>query len=85
MSKSKRFEHATLIQLIKTDNKVLNKIVIAFAALCSECEFLINEGENKYFNAILYYGEGAVTSNTSESGDSQIQMGKFISCLQVNT
>ena len=52
------YEQGSLLQLIKTDNKVLNKIVIVFAALSSEIEFLIKEGENKYFWGLLLYGEG---------------------------
>jgi hypothetical protein len=37
---------------------VLNKIVIVFAALSSEIEFLTKEGESKYFWGLLLYGEG---------------------------
>jgi WASH complex subunit 7 len=46
------------LQLIKTDNKVLNKIVTVFAALSSEIDFLVREGENKYGWGLLLYGEG---------------------------
>lgn len=52
------FEQASLIELIKTDNKVLNKLVIVFSALCCEMSLLVNEGENKYAIALMYYGEG---------------------------
>jgi len=46
------------LELIKTDNKVLNKIVTVFAALSSEMDFLIKEGESKYFWGLLLYGYG---------------------------
>jgi hypothetical protein len=58
MSQSIPYEQGSLLQLIKTDNKVLNKIVIVFAALSSEIEFLTKEGESKYFWGLLLYGEG---------------------------
>jgi hypothetical protein len=56
--KSIPYEQASLLELIKTDNKVLNKIVTVFAALSSEMDFLIKEGENKYCWGLLLYGEG---------------------------
>ena len=52
------FEQASLIELVKTDNKLLNKLVIVYSALCCEMSLLINEGENKYITALLYYAEG---------------------------
>lgn len=77
------YEQGSLFELIKTDNKVLNKIVTVFAALGIEIDFLVKEGENKYCWALLLYGEktGVVTN---DSGDNLILMGKFISFLQVN-
>ncbi len=45
-------------------------------------DYLIKEGENKYFNSLVYYGE--VTSSSSETGETQKQMGKFLSLLQVS-
>ena len=75
------YEQASLLQLIKTDNKVLNKIVTVFAALGVELEFLIKEGDNKYCWGLLLYGEGAEASK--ETGENLIQMGKYISFLQV--
>ncbi len=75
------YEQGSLLQLIKTDNKVLNKIVIVFAALSSEVEFLIKEGETKYFWGLILYGEGPEAA--VETGQNLIQMGKFVSFLQV--
>ena len=74
------YEQASLLQLIKTDNKVLNKIVTVFAALNCEIEFLINEGERKYFYGLLMYGEGPEASK--ETGVNLTQMGRYISFLQ---
>ena len=74
------YEQASLLQLIKTDNKVLNKIVTVFAALNCEMEFLINEGERKYFNGLLMYGEGPEASK--ETGENLTQMGRYVSFFQ---
>jgi surface polysaccharide O-acyltransferase-like enzyme len=53
-------ECTTLLQLIDTDNKVLNKILVVFAALCTEVRYLQSEAKDKYYDTILYYGEGGM-------------------------
>lgn len=57
---SSPYEHSTLVQLIDTDNKILNKVLIAFAACCAEIRLLENEAKSKYYNAILFYAEGGM-------------------------
>ncbi len=52
------YEQTSLLQLIKTDNKVLNKVITVLAALCSEMSTLKAEAENKFYPALLFYGEG---------------------------
>lgn len=74
-------EQSSLLELIKTDNKVLNKVITVYAALCTEVKKLKHEAETKFYNGLLYYGEGVSDSSVVE-GDSQIQMGRFISFLQ---
>ncbi|XP_051918259.1 WASH complex subunit 4 [Hippocampus zosterae] len=74
-------EQSSLLELIKTDNKVLNKVITVYAALCSEVKNLKYEAENKFYNGLLYYGEGVSDLSVVE-GESQIQMGRFISFLQ---
>ena len=53
-----------VLDLIRTENKICNKIVTVFAALCCECKFLVHECERKYLPAILFFGEGG-TSRTA--------------------
>ena len=77
------YEQGSLFQLIKTDNKVLNKIVTVFAALSTEVDFLIKEGENKYCWGLLLYGE-KTGEDSQENGSTLILMGTFISFLQVS-
>ncbi|KPP68340.1 hypothetical protein Z043_112994, partial [Scleropages formosus] len=75
------YEQSSLLELIKTENKVLNKVITVYAALCSEVKKLKYEAETKFYNGLLYYGEG-VSDTSMVEGESQIQMGRFISFLQ---
>ncbi|XP_062316984.1 WASH complex subunit 4 isoform X1 [Osmerus eperlanus] len=75
------YEQSSLLELIKTDNKVLNKVITVYAALCSEVKKLKYEAETKFYNGLLYYGEGVSDSSVLE-GELQVQMGRFISFLQ---
>uniref|UniRef100_A0AAQ5XAX0 WASH complex subunit 4 n=1 Tax=Amphiprion ocellaris TaxID=80972 RepID=A0AAQ5XAX0_AMPOC len=75
------YEQSSLLELIKTDNKVLNKVITVYAALCSEVKKLKYEAETKFYSGLLYYGEGVSDTSVVE-GESQIQMGRFISFLQ---
>lgn len=52
------YEQTTLLQLVKTDNKIFNKVITVLAALCCELRALRHEAETKFFNALLFYGEG---------------------------
>lgn len=36
--KASHYEHASLLELIRTEHKILNKVVTVFAALCSEID-----------------------------------------------
>lgn len=75
------YEQSSLLELIKTENKVLNKVITVYAALCCEIKKLKHEAETKFYNGLLFYGEGAADSSMAE-GDCQIQMGRFVSFLQ---
>ncbi|MGH0115685.1 UNVERIFIED_CONTAM: hypothetical protein FKN15_038008 [Acipenser sinensis] len=75
------YEQSSLLELIKTENKVLNKVITVYAALCCEIKKLKHEAETKFYTGLLYYGEGASHTSVVE-GESQIQMGRFISFLQ---
>lgn len=52
------YEQTSLLQLIRTDNKILNKVLTVLAALCSEMDALKYEASTKFYNALLLYGEG---------------------------
>ncbi|XP_050413504.1 WASH complex subunit 4 [Patella vulgata] len=75
------YEQTNLLKLIKTDNKILNKIITVLAALCCELQTLKYEAENKFYNALLFYGEGELEQGL-EDGDAQVQMGRMIPLFQ---
>ncbi|KAI0213688.1 WASH complex subunit 4 [Lamellibrachia satsuma] len=74
------YEQTTLLQLVRTDNKVLNKVVAVLATLCAECDFLKYEAENKFYTSLLFYGEGV--GEDLEEGEAQIMMGRMVPLLQ---
>ena len=76
------YEQTTLLHLIKTDNKIFNKIITVLASLCVELQSLKHEAENKFYNALVYYGEGEPEEGLPE-GEAQIQIGRMIPLLQV--
>lgn len=55
-----------------------------FAALSTEVDFLIKEGENKYCWGLLLYGEKTGNDSQDGSGGNLLLMGKFISFLQAS-
>ncbi|KAJ8302048.1 hypothetical protein KUTeg_021035 [Tegillarca granosa] len=54
---------------------------IILASLCCELQSLKHEAENKFYNAVLYYGEGEPETGLEE-GEAQLQMGRMMPLLQ---
>ncbi|KAH7984693.1 hypothetical protein HPB52_023522 [Rhipicephalus sanguineus] len=65
------YENTTLLELISTDNKVLNKVMTVLAALCSEMKQLCHEAKSRFHDALLFYGEGSLSSNSVPDGEAQ--------------
>lgn len=74
-------ERTTILNLVSTDNKVLNKLITVLAALCCEIDELRCEARNKFFPALLFYGEGASTNGSLE-GEALIYIGRMIPFMQ---
>ncbi len=74
-------EQTVLLNLIKTDNRILNKVLTVLGALCVELSALKHEAETKFYNALLFYGEGE-SGNTVQDGEAQIEMGRMLPLLQ---
>ncbi|CAF3374323.1 unnamed protein product [Rotaria sp. Silwood1] len=72
------YEQVQVLDLIRTENKICNKIITVFAALCCECKFLVHECERKYLPAILFFGEGEQDAKEQQ----QTYMAQFVSLLQ---
>ncbi|XP_076057621.1 strumpellin and WASH-interacting protein [Oratosquilla oratoria] len=70
------FEQTELFTLVRSDNKRVNKVVLALGALCSEIDFLLKEARNDLYPPIIYYGEGV-----EESGESGEMCGESQACL----
>lgn len=49
-----------MIDLVKTDNKVFNKVVIVFSSLCSELQSLKAEAATKFYAPLALYGERVI-------------------------
>ncbi|XP_052679123.1 WASH complex subunit 4-like isoform X3 [Crassostrea angulata] len=75
------YEQTSLLQLIKTDNKIFNKIITVLASLCSEMKALRHEAESKFFNALIFYGEGEPEKGLAE-GEAQVQIGRMMPLIQ---
>jgi len=52
------YEQTSLLELIQTDNKILNKVMLVLSSLCCEVTHLQSEAEQRFYPALLYYGEG---------------------------
>ncbi|XP_076340851.1 strumpellin and WASH-interacting protein isoform X2 [Tachypleus tridentatus] len=75
------YERTTLLELVSTDNKILNKVITVFARLCCEIKELCHEAKSKFFNALLFYGEGEPSGGLQE-GEAQVYIGHMISVMQ---
>ncbi|CAL1261517.1 unnamed protein product [Larinioides sclopetarius] len=76
-------EKTTLLDLISTDNRVLNKIISVLAVLCCEVEDLCSEAKRKFFPALLFYGEGEFSERDAlQDGEAHICIGRMIPFMQ---
>ncbi|XP_049805094.1 WASH complex subunit 4 [Schistocerca nitens] len=73
-------ENTSLLQIIDTDNKVLNKVVTVFASLCKEVRCLQADASDKYYNALLFYGEGVEEGTKNEAA--QLMISRLLPDLQ---
>jgi len=81
------YEQTNILQLIRTDNKVFNKIITVFASLCLEIQQLQTQAKDTLYAPLKLLGE-KVGNGVEESGvlasegDAQIQFGKLFPFLQ---
>ncbi|XP_078343242.1 WASH complex subunit 4-like [Oculina patagonica] len=77
------YEQSRLLELIKTDNKVFNKVVMVFASLCREMDQLKHEATTKFYTPLLLYEEaGGDDKDQAQEGDNQVHLGRMLPLLQ---
>ncbi|CAM1154503.1 KIAA1033 (predicted) [Pycnogonum litorale] len=74
-------EHTNVLQLVSTENKILNKVIMVLSSLCCEIDQLCHEAKNKYFDAFHLYGEGEPSGGLQE-GDAQVYIGRMFPVFQ---
>ena len=77
------YEQAGVLDLIRTDNKVFNKVTIVFVTLLEEIDDLVTEAKTKFYPGIVLYGEGGVGDvSETEGGDAQLLIARMLPFLQ---
>lgn len=74
-----RQENADILDLIDTDNKILNKIVSVLAALCVEVRERKEEANSRFYNALLIFGEEC---DSDDQKISQMATSNYLPLLQ---
>lgn len=63
------YEQANLLELVKTDNKLFNKITQTFAALSNEMELLSEEGSAKFYGPLALFGHVVTDEDRRAAGE----------------
>ncbi|KAG0719759.1 WASH complex subunit 4 [Chionoecetes opilio] len=71
------FEHLSLVRLVQSGNKVVNKVVLALSALCLEASQLVEEARTQLYPAITIYGSG-VSAEGEKTGESQTSLSRIL-------
>ncbi|XP_045597195.1 WASH complex subunit 4 [Procambarus clarkii] len=74
------FEQPSLVQLIQSDNKLVNKVVLALSALSLEASELVDEARSQLYPPLVLYGSG-VGEGGETTGESQISLSRILPTL----
>ncbi|KAG7168658.1 WASH complex subunit 4-like [Homarus americanus] len=74
------FEQPSLVQLIQSNNKLVNKVVLALSALCLEATELVDEARQQLYPPLVLYGNG-VGEEGETTGESQISLSRILPTL----
>mmetsp|Transcript_32874 Transcript_32874/g.82567 ORF Transcript_32874/g.82567 Transcript_32874/m.82567 type:complete len:1186 (-) Transcript_32874:28-3585(-) len=74
------YEQCGLIELVRTDNKLLNKLMLVFSSLCLECKKLVARARDHFIPVLLIAGHDLKESKLRE-GNTQVQMGELLPTL----
>nr|CAB3267668.1 WASH complex subunit 7 [Phallusia mammillata] len=76
-------ERISLPNLIRTDNQILNKVLITLSSLCMEVNTLAEEAWKDFYDPLMFYGEGVNEDEEEQvGGDSQVQIGRMLPLFQ---
>ena len=75
------FECSDLVDLVKTENRGLNKVILVLSSLCEEVTFLQSQLFENFIPPILMYGERSDCDNLAK-GEAQLMIGRMLPLLQ---
>jgi len=78
---SKSREQTTLVELIKTDNKILNKVVLVFTNNCLEIKLMVEKAKNTFYAPLKMFGTVLGGAATNSEGEAQIEFAKSLPLL----
>ena len=72
------------IALRQSDEESVNRVLLVLATLIKEIHSLKSEAEGRFYDALLFYGEGipAASSPAANGVDNQMAIAKFLPLLQ---
>eukprot|EP01137_Pigoraptor_chileana_P013132 Opistho-2@66313 len=79
------YEQTTVLELVQTNNKILTKVLTAFASLCLEINALRHEAETTFYGSLAMYGEVAAHSDAPvkhDEGEVQLMVARLLPLLQ---
>lgn len=74
-------ESTTLIDLVKTDNKLFDKTILMFSSLIVEMKKLAHLAATRYTQPLLLFGTDESSPEAVAEGDAQIRVGRMIEFL----
>lgn len=75
------YESIDLVDLVKTENRGLNKVILVLSSLCEEVYHLKSQLFESFIPPILMYGERSDCDNLAK-GEAQLMIGRMLPLLQ---
>lgn len=76
-------ERVDVNDLIRTDNDLLNRVMVVFAYLCDEVQYLEQTAEETFYGPLLVFGEAAHDDESElKMGEEEEQIGRMLHFFQ---
>ena len=76
-------ERVDVNDLIRTDNDLLNRVMVVFAYLCDEVKYLEQTAEDTFYGPLLVFGEAAHDDESDlKMGEEEEQIGRMLHFFQ---